>query len=230
MRPTINAIVIFLVLVLSSITPAIAQMLDKSPVIAAVERASTGEILIRAIVVGECVGTYKVSTTIGPNVLDLSGMKEGQTRLFRTGWYGMPGEYTINLVEVEAMPTTACPYFPVGRFRLDSLVFFIRQDYKLDNTRRLAGMHVTDEGKTFVNFNGEYLSFGFRFVGPRQTQMYVYQVFPNGTVSIETDLVAANSVDYSAPRFSMRSMFGDKPIYFVASSGGVSTSGPIYTP
>jgi hypothetical protein len=235
MRPTITNVIFLIIALFSAIvTTVTAQELDKPPIIAAVERSDRGEILIRAIVVGGCIGNYKVVSSLGPNIMDLSGMKTGQTRLFATGWYSRPGEYTVMLTEVESMPTTDCPSFPAGRFRLDKVVMYFTQDNKLDNTRRLAGMYVTDTGKRYVSIlnHKQVLSFAFRLTGEYQTQVYGYQVFPNGTVTVENDLIAKapSSADYYVLNFSTIGMFGDKPIYFIASSGGYSTSGVIFTP
>ncbi len=234
----IFAVVIFLLVVLSTSTPATAQAIpDKSPIIIAAERRLTGEILLRAIVVAApCTGRYVVQNTLNGRSMDLSEMKVGEVRTFATGWFSRAGEFSISFQESESQPSTACPYWKSSR--LDTIALTINSEGKLDGSRRLPGMYVNENGKTTVRIVEQVqapseLRFLFRFPSGNQTQLYVFQLFPNDTSSVIEDIAAAPSpagFGYSVIGFPLARMTTALPIYFVAIRDGVSTSGVVYTP
>lgn len=239
MRPTNRfAVVCFLLTILLVSTPAtFAQNFDKSPIIIAAERRSTGEILLRAIVVAApCTGRYVVQNTLNGRSMDLSEMKVGEVRTFATGWFSRAGEFIISFQESESQPSTTCPYWKSSN--LDTVALTINNEGKLDSSRRLPGMYVNDNGKTTVRIVEQFqapleLRFLFRFPSGNQTQLYVFQLFPNDTSSVLEDIVSAPSpagFGYSVIGFPLARMTTALPIHFVAIRDGVSTSGVVYTP
>lgn len=232
------AVVCFLLMVLSISTPATFAQ-DKSPVIFSVERRSTGEVLLRAIVVAApCTGRYVVHNTLTGRPMDLSEMRTGEVRTFPTGWFARPGEFTLFFIESESVPSFSCPSWKGGK--LDNLSITFNSEGKLDNNRRLPGMYIGDNGKTNVRIVVDEnlrapneLRFLFRFPQGGQTQLYVFQLFPNDTSSVLEDIVSAPSptgFGYSVIGFPLARMTTRLPILFVAVRDGVSTSGVVYTP
>jgi hypothetical protein len=230
-------VILLLLIALSFSTPATAQNLDKKPIIIAAERRSTGEVILRAIVVAApCTGRYVVQNTLNGRSMDLSEMKVGEVRTFATGWFSRAGEFSISFQESESQPSTACPYWKSPQ--LDTIALTINNEGKLDGSRRLPGMYFNDMGKTTVRVVEQLqapleLRLLFRFPSGNQTQLYVFQLFPNDTSSVIEDITAAPSpaaFGYSVIGFPLTRMTTALPIYFVAIRDGVSTSGVIFTP
>lgn len=229
------ALCLFLVVVLSTSTPATAQVPEKPLVIFIPEETSAG-IRIYAIATGECTGRLVVSITGIPGAtdLDLSNMRFGESRRFETGKYLYQGYHVLgfnvreSLVGGDCNFSTRAPFYPI-RFIVGNRHFGNKDPHVpiLNDGKRAA--LVFDES----DISNPKLRFGILLPGPGLTEIYVVQPFPNGTATLEytASIPTPEGFEYHTTYVPRGRMTEKMPIYFwMVSPTGIATAGFIHRP
>lgn len=232
MRSTIIAIVLFLFVVLSTSTPATAQMPEK-PVVVMIPEESASGIKIHAVVTSGCTGKLVLSVTGIPGApdLDLSNMRYGQSRTIMTGKYLYPGEHLLSWIVNQSLGTGDCPFATSGR--LYPTKFIVGSGQFSENEPHVPTRQDGKPHSLVFDESGSNPLLRVVMVLPKQTQIYALQIFPNGTTSIEDVVHLGNPAGFSfgaiaVPRGRMTNQM--PIIFWAASANGNATTGFIHRP